>query len=67
MLWSSFRLIPSLRYYTQSQADFYAPYYISERSDGYYSSDYRLSPYGALAWRVKARDALPALQPRLES
>ena len=54
MLWSSFRLIPSVRYYSQSQADFYAPYFISERGDDLYSSDYRLSPYGAIAWRAKA-------------
>jgi hypothetical protein len=53
MLWSSFRLIPSVRYYSQSQADFYAPFYQNERSDGLYSSDYRLSPFGALTWRVK--------------
>ena len=53
MLWQSFRLIPSVRYYSQSQSDFYAPYYRSERSDGLYSSDYRLSPFGALTWRVK--------------
>jgi hypothetical protein len=54
MLWSSFRLIPSVRYYSQSQAEFYAPVFISERSDDLYTSDYRLSPYGALSWRVKA-------------
>jgi hypothetical protein len=24
------------------------------RADGLYSSDYRLSPYGALGWRIKA-------------
>ena len=53
MLWQSFRLIPSVRYYTQSQADFYAPFYQNEQSDGLYSSDYRLSPFGALTWRVK--------------
>jgi hypothetical protein len=53
MLWQSFRLIPSVRYYTQSQADFYAPYYQNEKSNGLYSSDYRLSPFGALTWRVK--------------
>jgi hypothetical protein len=47
-------LIPSVRYYSQSQADFYAPFFISERSDDLYTSDYRLSPYGALAFRAKA-------------
>jgi hypothetical protein len=53
MLWQSFRIIPSVRYYTQSQADFYAPYYQNEKSNGLYSSDYRLSPFGALTWRIK--------------
>jgi hypothetical protein len=53
-LWQSFRLIPSFRYYTQSQADFYAPYYQGPRSDGYYSSDYRLAPFGAISWAIKA-------------
>ena len=48
------RITPSLRYYSQSQAQFYAPFYLSARSDGLYSSDYRLSPYGALSYRVKA-------------
>ena len=53
MLWESFRLIPSVRYYTQSQADFYAPYYQAPTRGGLYSSDYRLSPFGAITWRVK--------------
>jgi len=55
----------SLRWYSQSQADFYAPFYASLRGDGLASSDYRLSPYGALganldigrrlgAWRLGA-------------
>jgi hypothetical protein len=48
------RLIPSVRYYSQSQADFYAPWYNAPSSDRLYSSDYRLSPYGALAYRVRA-------------
>ena len=48
------RLIPSVRYYSQSQADFYAPWYTAQSADGLYSSDYRLSPYGALAWRFRA-------------
>lgn len=48
------RLIPSIRYYSQSQAEFYAPYYLAATSDGLYSSDYRLSPYGALSYRIKA-------------
>jgi hypothetical protein len=53
-LWHTLRLIPSFRYYTQSQADFYGPFFNVARSDGHYSSDYRLSPYGALSWRLTA-------------
>ncbi len=38
----------NLRWYSQSQAGFYAPFYGVARSDGLASSDYRLSPFGAL-------------------
>jgi len=41
------QLTPHFRYYSQSQADFYEPFYTTERSDGLASSDYRLSPYGS--------------------
>jgi hypothetical protein len=40
---------PGLRYYSQSEADFFAPYFLAPREDGYYSSDFRLSGYGALS------------------
>ena len=40
---------PSIRYYSQSQADFFAPYFLAPRADGYYSSDFRLSGFGALS------------------
>jgi hypothetical protein len=53
-LFDAIRLIPGIRYYSQSQAEFYAPYYVAPRNDGLYSSDYRLSPFGALSWRIKA-------------
>lgn len=48
-------LSPSLRYYSQSQAYFYQPFYDTERADGLKSSDYRLSPYGALTYGLGAR------------
>lgn len=48
------RLIPSVRYYSQSQADFYAPWFDSAPGDGLYSSDYRLSPFGALSYKIRA-------------
>lgn len=42
-----FQIIPSLRYYSQGQADFYVPY-LDTANRPYYSSDYRVSPFGAL-------------------
>jgi len=47
------RVIPSIRYYSQSQADFYAPFYFAPRGDGLRASDYRLSPFGALSYRIR--------------
>jgi hypothetical protein len=43
------RVAPGVRWYSQSQAFFYAPYYNTQRADGLASSDYRLAPYGALS------------------
>ncbi len=40
---------PSIRYYSQSSADFFAPYFLAPRADGNYSSDYRLSGFGKLS------------------
>jgi hypothetical protein len=53
-LFDRFRLIPSARYYSQSQAEFYAPFYVTQRSDGLRSSDYRLSPFGAYSYKIQA-------------
>lgn len=47
------RVVPSMRYYSQSQAKFYAPWFATQPSNGLYSADYRLSPYGALSWRSR--------------
>ena len=49
-----FQLVPSFRYYSQSSADFYEVFYNDFTSNGLYSSDYRLSPYGAYSYRLKA-------------
>lgn len=46
---ASWALVPRLRWTTQSAADFYQPYYNFQMSNGLYSSDYRLSPFGALS------------------
>jgi hypothetical protein len=46
------QVVPAVRYYTQGYADFYQPFYTAARPDGDYSSDYRLSAYGALSIRL---------------
>ena len=43
------RVVPRIRYYSQSQADFYVDADSGER-DGHQSSDYRLSPFGAMSY-----------------
>ena len=41
-----------IRWYDQSAANFYSNFYSEARDDGYHSSDYRLSAYGALSYRL---------------
>ncbi len=53
-VWRTLQLVPSFRYYSQSQAEFYGPFFANMRSDGHYSSDYRLAPYGAMSAGLKA-------------
>ena len=48
-------LAPSVRYHAQSAPDFYAPYFFATPLDGYWSSDFRLSTYGALSSRLQLR------------
>jgi hypothetical protein len=55
------RVSPSLRWYSQSRAYFYAPYYSAPRDDGLASSDYRLSPFGALSARVDVNKSIAKL------
>ena len=48
------QIIPSFRYYSQSQPYFYAPVYFNGlRSDELASSDYRLSPFGAISFGAR--------------
>jgi hypothetical protein len=55
-------LAPTIRYYSQSKADFYAPYFAPGLSATQAaSSDYRLSPYGALSFKVRAEVGLAEL------
>ncbi|MCQ8117262.1 DUF3570 domain-containing protein [Methylomonas rosea] len=44
-----FTITPSMRYYSQSQAEFFAPYFLAPRADDHYSSDFRLADFGALS------------------
>lgn len=46
------RLAPLVRYYSQTQADFYFPFLMGGSDREEFSSDYRLSPFGALSWAV---------------
>ena len=55
---NSWRIDTVVRYYSQTAAYFCAPYYLSPRADGLASSDYRLSPYGALSLRLRAVKSL---------
>lgn len=48
------RVIPGLRYYAQDRARFYAPFFEATH-DRYFSSDYRLGPFGALAVSLNLR------------
>ncbi|MBU2870669.1 DUF3570 domain-containing protein [Colwellia sp. E2M01] len=44
---ADWQIVPSIRYYSQKGAFFYENYYEYVREDGYYSTDSRLSSYGA--------------------
>ena len=46
------QVTPTVRYYTQTAANFFKNYYLAPRADGYYSSDYRLSDYDAISARL---------------
>lgn len=50
------RVIPNFRYYSQSQAYFYGPTLAADPQGASYlgSSDYRLSPYGAISYGLRA-------------
>jgi hypothetical protein len=47
------QLVPSFRQYSQTSSFFYDVFYQNTRSDGYYSTDYRLSEYGATTLGLK--------------
>jgi len=54
-----YRIIPSVRYYTQTGADFYDVFFPVLAEPRNVSSDYRLSPFGALSWKLRAEADVP--------
>jgi hypothetical protein len=50
---NDWQVVPSIRYYSQSDAFFYENYYEQARPDGLQSTDYRLSAYGAITLGLK--------------
>jgi len=50
----SWQLIPALRYYSQQQARFYAPFFDPGQHD-FFSSDYRLGTFGSFAASLNVR------------
>ncbi len=48
-VYAGWQLVPRVRYYTQTGADFYQLYFDEARADGYYSSDYRMANFGAVS------------------
>ena len=54
----SIQIIPTVRYYSQSETYFYEPYATPLAELEFYSSDYRLSPYGAISKKIKLRHQL---------
>lgn len=55
---NSWAVTPTIRWYSQSQAFFYEPFYAAPRADGFASSDYRLAPFGALSGRIDVSKAI---------
>jgi hypothetical protein len=55
------QLRTSMRFYTQSSADFYQPYFDSKDDLNYYSSDYRLASFGVLSGGVKLSKEIRSL------
>ncbi len=48
-LGSGWMLIPRIRYYSQTQADFYQLFFTAPRADNFYTSDFRLAGFGTLS------------------
>jgi hypothetical protein len=52
------QLIPALRYYSQHEARFYAPFFVDAGTHQFYSSDYRLGTFGAFSGSLNVRKRL---------
>ncbi|HSE12313.1 MAG TPA: DUF3570 domain-containing protein [Rudaea sp.] len=48
-------LVPELRYYSQQQARFYAPFFTDPAAHNFYTSDYRLGTFGAFSASINLR------------
>lgn len=52
------RLAPGLRYYSQTSARFYAPFFQTRGGERFFSSDYRLGTYGSFSTNINLRKIL---------
>ena len=50
-------ITPSVRYYSQSEADFFAPFFLVSRPHQEYSSDFRLGAFGSLSGGIQLSKA----------
>jgi len=55
---SYLQIKPAIRYYSQSKALFYEHFYTQARLDEFYSSDYRLSKFDALSFKLSISTTL---------
>jgi len=49
------QLVPGLRYYSQKEARFYAPFFSDPAAHNFFTSDYRLGTFGAFSASVNLR------------
>ena len=52
------QLVPALRYYSQHEARFYAPFFTDPSVHNFYTSDYRLGTFGAFSASLNLRKRL---------
>jgi hypothetical protein len=61
------RLIPAVRYYHQDASFFYQHFYETARADGFQSTDYRLSAYGAETYSLTLQKAFKSFTLHLKA